>query len=145
MMSVKQLLGVGVLWCFASTYVHAEVKIENAYVRASLPATDSTAAYMTLRNADAKAVVISSLSSPAAGKVTMHSTMNHNGMLHMMGVATLTIPANGELKLSPSGNHVMLEAVTTPLIPGAEVELTLHFADGQHQVMRLPVRSVLDE
>jgi periplasmic copper chaperone A len=144
-MNIKRLLCVGLLWGFGSAYACADLEIVGAYVRASLPASDSTAAYMILQNADSAAVVISSFSSPAAGKVTMHSTMNHNGMLHMMGVDVLTIPAKGELKLSPNGNHVMLESVVAPLAAGAEIELTLHFADGQQQVVRLPVRSVLDE
>jgi copper(I)-binding protein len=42
----------------------------------------------------------------------------------------VTIPAGGTHDLVPGGDHLMLMDLTTPLRPGADVSLTLAFADG---------------
>lgn len=129
----------------SATLAHAELVVEGGHVRAPLPGLTTTAAYMKLRNTGSTELVLTSVSSPMAAKVTLHSTMNHNGMLHMMGMETLSIPAGGEVILEAGGMHMMLENFTTTLEPGSEVELALQFASGDKQSITLPVRSVLDE
>lgn len=128
-----------------SAGLHAELVVEDAWVRGLPPGVANTAAYMTLRNTGAEDLVLTGASSPIAGSVQLHDTMNHDGMLHMMHVATLTVPAGGEARLASGGMHLMLMELKDAPKPGADVELTLQFADGSTRTLRLPVRSVLDE
>lgn len=125
--------------------LHAELVVEDAWVRGLPPGVANTAAYMTLRNTGAEEVVLTGASSPIAGRVQLHDTMDHGGMLHMAHVDSLAVPAGAEAKLASGGLHLMLMELTAMPAPGDDVELTLQFADGSSQVLRLPVRSVLDE
>ena len=140
----QKLLCVVAMLAFTGL-VQAALVVEGGHVRALLPGVASTAAYMTLRNTGTTELLLTAVSSPAAAKVTLHNTMNHNGMLHMMDMQMLAIPAGGQVVFESGGMHLMLEEISGPLEPGTEVELTLQFANGENEIITLPVRSVLDE
>ena len=126
-------------------WLHAEVIVEDAWVRGLPPGVANASAYMTLRNTGSEDVVLTGAASPIAGSVMLHATVNHDGMLHMTHLQSLTIPAGAEVKMESGGTHLMLMALKTAPMPGTAVELTLEFADGGAQVLNVPVRSVLDE
>ena len=128
-----------------ATSAAAQIQVTDGYVRALPPGVVNSSAYMTLSNPGDTDLELTGASSSVAEKVSMHSTMNHNGMMHMMLASGLTVPAHGELRLESGGNHLMLEALKETLVPGAEVELVLDFSDGMQMQVLLPVRSVLDE
>ncbi len=130
---------------FLSAQLSADVVVEDAWVRGLPPGVANASAYMTLGNSGSDDVVLTGASSPIAGSVLLHTTMDHGGMLHMTHVESLTIPAGGEVKLESGGTHLMLMELTETPAPGKDVELTLEFADGNTQRLLLPVRSVLDE
>lgn len=125
--------------------LHADVVVEDAWVRGLPPGVANASAYMTLTNTGSEEVVLTGATSPIAGSVLLHETMDHGGMLHMAHVATLTIPAAGTVKLESGGTHLMLMELSETPVPGTAVELTLTFGDGSTQTLSLPVRSVLDE
>jgi periplasmic copper chaperone A len=132
------------LWCTA-TVARADLEVENAWVRGLPPGVANTAAFMTLRNTGSVELVLTGAESPLAASVSLHGTMNHDGVLHMMEVTSLAIPAGGVLRLESGGTHLMLEGIGATLVPGTEVALTLLFSGGAQQTLLLPVRSVLDE
>ena len=142
-MKLRHLLGLPALLC--STYLYADLGVEDAWVRGLPPGVANASAYMTLTNTGAEDVVLTGASSPIAGSVLLHSTMNHDGMLHMTHIESVTVPAGGAVKLETGGTHLMLMELSATPVPGDEVELTLQYADGSAQTVRLPVRSVLDE
>jgi copper(I)-binding protein len=123
----------------------AELVVIDAYVRGLPPGVDNTSVYMKLRNTGDTDIELTGASSPLAGSATLHTTMNHEGMLHMQHVMTVSIPAHGELVLESGGLHLMLTELKQNLVAGTDVELTLQFADGSTHQLSLPVRSVLDE
>lgn len=123
----------------------AELTVTNGYVRSLPPSVDNTSAYMTLHNTSEQTVELTGAVTPMAGTVMLHTTMNHDGMLHMQHVTSASIPAQGELVLESGGMHMMLMDLKQHPKPGDEVELTLLFADGSSQTVKLAVRSVLDE
>lgn len=145
MRSVSLAATLFFMFAGVSTLVHADLVVEGGHVRALPPGVASTSAYMTLKNSEPRARVLVGVSSPAAARVTLHSTMNHNGMLHMQHLENLTIPAGGSVSLEVGGTHLMLEELSWVLEPGSEVELVLLFADGQQETISLVVKSVLDE
>src|SRR5690606_17740395 len=128
-----------------SAAASAEMVVEDAYVRAPPPGAPAGSAYMVLRNTADATVDLVGAESAAAGKITLHSTMNHGGMMHMMETETVAVPAGGEVVLQSGGMHLMLEQLTDEVVPGKEIELTLKFSDGSSVVVSAPVRSVLDE
>ena len=144
-MKIFRVLAVFLPGLFASAQVFADLVVEDAWVRGLPPGVPNVSAYMTLINTGSEDLVLTGASSPIAGSVTLHGTMNHDGMLHMTTLATVTIPAGGELKLESGAIHLMLMELKETPTPGTDVELMLEFTDGQHHPLQLPVRSVLDE
>jgi copper(I)-binding protein len=142
-MKLHYLLALPAL--FATAPLYAEVIVEDAWIRGLPPGVPNASAYMTLTNTGTEEVVLTGATSPIAGSVILHGTMNHDGVLHMMHLQSAAIPAGGEFKLESGGTHLMLMELKEAPAPGTEVELTLQFADGTSQALRLPVRSVLDE
>jgi copper(I)-binding protein len=131
--------------CSLSSGLQAELVVEDAWVRGLPPGVANTAAYMTLRNTGRDDLVLTGATSPLAASVQLHNTMDHGGMLHMMHVDKLVVPAGANVKLASGGMHLMLMELSAMPQPGMDVELTLQFADGSSQTLQLPVRSVLDE
>ncbi len=142
MSNAGKLISVFVL-AVSAGLAKAELVVESGYVRASLPGTANTSAYMTLSNTGDADVVITSATTPLAAKVTFHSTMNHDGMMHMMDMENLKIAAHKSVVLESGGMHLMLENTTAILAADSKVELVLQFADGQKKTLSLPVKSVL--
>ena len=129
----------------ASTLASAELVIESGHVRALLPGAASTAAYMTLNNTGDVDVIIKAVKSPAAAQVTIHGTMNHSGMFHMMAMDSLKVAAKKQVILEPNGTHLMLEKPLVPIAVGGKIELIFQMSDGSTQAISLPVKSVLSE
>jgi copper(I)-binding protein len=68
-------------------------------------------------------------SSPAAAKASVHETQMEGTVMRMRPVeGGLPLPAGKAVKLSPGGYHIMLEGLKAPLKPGADVPVTLTFA-----------------
>lgn len=129
----------------ASNLARADIEVSAAYVRGLPPGVANTAAYMTLRNTGSEAVELTGARSSIAASVMLHDTMNHDGMLHMMHVERVSIPAHGEITLASGGLHLMLMQLQEHPAAGSEVELLLQFSDGSELSVLAPVRSVLDE
>jgi copper(I)-binding protein len=91
------------------------------------PADSGTTAgaYLTLKNDDTTAHVITTITSPDAAAAELHTTMQHDGMAHMMAQPTVTIPRDSTLVMAPGGLHVMLHATTRTLKAGDTLRLAL--------------------
>jgi hypothetical protein len=118
-----------------------QVKIENAWARAT-PAGASTAAiYLTLLAPDADKLV--SVSTPAAREADLHMMSMENGVMKMRALtAGVDLPAGKPVTLKPGGIHIMLSALTGPLKEGESVPVTLTFAKSGAQQISVPVEKV---
>ncbi len=105
----------------------AQIKIENAWSRATPPGAKIAAGYMTIRNASKTADKLLSVSSPAAEKVETHVTVKDGDIFRMREVKGYDVPAGGAFELKPGGAHLMLVNVRAPLKEGDKVPLTLRF------------------
>jgi copper(I)-binding protein len=141
---MKTFPAIALVLLLACSGAQAEVEAIDAWVRGLPPGTPNTSAYMTLRNTGNNAMELTGARSSSATSVTLHDTMDHDGMLHMMHVGSISIPAQGEVALASGAKHLMLEVAQQPAV-GSEVELVLQFADGSELTVLVPVRSVLDE
>ena len=132
---MNRFLGCAAVWamifCSVTVAAHAaDLRVEGAWVRLPPPATDTAAAYMTIRNDGNTDVVITGADSDIATSTGLHHTVREGTMMRMKRVKGLVIPAHGKLSLVPAGTHVMLEGVRRRLKAGEVVHLVLRTASG---------------
>jgi copper(I)-binding protein len=115
-----------------------ELTLDEAWIRSAPPGATALAGYGVLRNTGAESLQVSTVSSPAFGRVEIHETSIVDGVARMRRIDQLEIPAHGEVRLEPSGKHIMLldpkkdlavgetaEVVFTNCKPNLSVELTV--------------------
>jgi len=121
-----------------------DIEVTEGYVRRLPPGVVNTAAFMRILNRGYADRVLVGGSTPAADAVSIHATINDNGMMKMEHQMNLVIPAQGEVLLESGGLHLMLMGLKGSL-GEEEVELNLSFQDGGTISLRLPVINILDE
>jgi copper(I)-binding protein len=99
--------------------------IENARVRAPAGGQTITAGFLTVRGG-AQADRLLAASSPNAESIEIHTVREEGGMMQMIKVDALEVPAGGALDLQPGGNHLMLFGYVAPA-DGAATPVTLTF------------------
>jgi len=105
----------------------AQVKIEDAWARATAPGSKIAAGYMTIRNASAQPDRLVAVSSPAAEKVEPHVTVKDGDVFRMREVKGYDIPARGSFELKPGGAHLMFVNIKAPFKEGQKVPALLRF------------------
>ncbi|MBS0508101.1 MAG: copper chaperone PCu(A)C [Proteobacteria bacterium] len=122
----------------------AQVQVQDAWVRATVPQQKATGAFMRLTAAQDTRLV--SASSPVAGVTEVHEMKLVDNVMQMRAVPTLDLPAGQAVDLKPGGYHIMLLDLKQPVAQGASVPLTLVFEgkDGKRQTQELqaPVRAL---
>jgi len=107
----------------------ADVKVEGAWARASVPGQKGTGAFMKLTAPQGARLV--SASSPAAGVTEVHEMKLDGDVMRMRAVPVLELPAGKPVELKPGGFHVMLLDLKAPLAKDSTVPLTLTFKDAK--------------
>jgi len=120
----------------------AEITVEDAWVRMPPPVADTAAGYLTLHNSGDTDVEVVAVESAAATRPEFHSMSMHDGMMHMMKMEKVVVPAHGELRFESGGNHLMLTGLTNALNAGDHVMLTIKTADGASVMVHAEVRDV---
>lgn len=108
--------------CF-SIATHAELKVDDAWVKPTVPGQPVGAAYMKLTSD--KNVEIVDLSSPVAGKTELHSMSMTGNIMRMKRVERLQLKAGKAVELKPGGYHIMLMALKHQIKDGETVPLSL--------------------
>lgn len=107
----------------STVFAAANVKVTNAWARATAPGQTTAAAYAEVTS-DVDAVLVGA-SSAAAARVELHSMSMDNGVMRMRAAPRVELPAGKAVKLSPNGIHLMLIDVRKPLKAGDKVPLVL--------------------
>src|SRR6185312_6384035 len=106
----------------------ADVQVDKAWSRATAKGAAVGAGYMTITNKGASADRLVSASSPAAGKVEVHTMAMNNGVMTMRpATGGVSVDAGKSVSLSPGGLHLMLMQLKAPLKQGDKVPVTLQF------------------
>ena len=124
---------------------YSKILIENAYVRATIPGTSISSAYMEIENKSGETITLMSVNSSASPRIEFHQHTMHNGMMRMRKLNTIDIKPKERVKLQPSGLHLMLFDVTPPLKAQEHIELTLNFSNKKYIAVQLPVYSPVQE
>lgn len=102
---------------------HAQVKVDDPWVRATVAPQKATGAFMQLTSTKAAKVVAAS--SPVAEMVEIHEMKMDDGVMKMRAVDALALPAGQAVALKPGSYHVMLMGLKAPIKAGETVPLTL--------------------
>lgn len=120
----------------------ANVEIDGAYARASIPNVPNSAAFFVIKNNSDKDIAITSANSDIAEKNELHTHIKENQMLKMMKIEKLVVPAKSSLELKSGGDHVMLIGLKKELKAGDEISLELSFSDGDKKSIKVPVKDL---
>lgn len=134
MKPMPALLALLTVACGQSETGAADIRIDDAWARATVPGKTATAAYLTISNrgsADDDLIAVGSSSGPA----DVHSTSMEGGIMRMRKLDRVPLPAGGTVKLGPGGTHVMLTRLNAAALAGGQIELVLRFE-------KSPVRKV---
>ncbi len=123
---------------------HAQVTVNETWVRATVPQQKATGAFMQLK-ADASMRLISA-QSPVAAIVEIHEMVMEGNLMKIRAIPGIEIPAGQTLSLKPGGYHVMLIDLKDTVKAGDTVPITLNFEglDGKKQALEIkaPVRAL---
>jgi copper(I)-binding protein len=100
--------------------------------RLVLPAVKGNpgAAYFSLTNASDKPAAIAAVDVAGAGMASIHETIQVDGHSTMRELKAPQAKPGQTLTFASGGKHVMVDGVPEGLKPGARVEITITFADG---------------
>ena len=130
-------------FALAATPALADIQIDNAYVRATPPGAPNTAAFMTIKNTENKAVYLTSAQSEIAHSTELHTALKQDGVMKMRKIEEMNIPANGELVLKPGSYHVMFIGLNKPVKENEKIMLMLNFSDGSMKHIEVPVKKTI--
>ena len=120
----------------------ADVEIEGAYARVSIPNVPNSAAFFVIKNNSDKDIAITSANSDIAEKNELHTHIKENEMMKMIKIEKLVVPAKSSLELKSGGDHVMLMGLKKELKAGDEISLELSFSDGDKKSIKVPVKDL---
>ncbi|MDT0595383.1 copper chaperone PCu(A)C [Glaciecola petra] len=109
-----------------------QVKIDNAWARATFALAKSGAAYMTINNISAKELrlVSVSVSESVANDAQLHHTIMKDDVMSMQELDDgVVVDASSGVEFLPGGKHIMLLGLTGPLLAGESLVLTFTFED----------------
>ena len=107
----------------------AQVKVEQAWARATVQGQKATGAFMKITAPQATQLV--AVSTPVAGVAEIHEMKMDGGVMKMRAMPVLDLPANQAVELKPGSYHMMLMDLKAPLMKDSSVALTLVFKDAK--------------
>lgn len=124
----------------AVTPALAQVRIDDAWARATPPGAKVGAGYLTISTPVADRLI--GAASPAAARVELHVTTKQGDVMRMRQVKAYDIPVGGSFVLEPGGAHLMLVDLKAPLKEGTKVPMTLRFEKAGEVKIVLQVRAL---
>ncbi|MEE4370950.1 copper chaperone PCu(A)C [Pseudomonas alliivorans] len=115
------LLAVSLLGLSAQAF--AETRIDDAWVRATVPGQSATGAFMQITASEDSKLV--DVASPVAKTVQIHQMSMKNDVMSMGQVASVDLPAGKTVALDADGYHVMFMGLLAQVKEGDQVPLIL--------------------
>ncbi len=116
--------------------------VSDGWMRAMPPGQPTAAAYLSIDNPSNSPVTLVAASSPLAGSVEIHESVQQDGMWRMRRLTELRIPAGDSAELGPGGIHLMLFRMKRGLSEGDRLPLTLEFDNGKTLQLDISVRAI---
>jgi periplasmic copper chaperone A len=122
----------------------AQMVVESAWSRATVPTTPVGAAYFTISNKTAQADKLISASYAGAERVELHNHIKQGDVMQMRQVPSVAIEAGQQVKFQPGGLHVMLMDLKEPLRADTKINLVLKFEKAGEVTVQAQVRKLGD-
>ena len=125
----------------AASAAHAQVSVQDAWVRATVPNQKATGAFMRLVSpTDARLVSVSTTTAPVA---EIHEMKVVDNVMKMREVPGLDLPAGKAVELKPGGYHVMLMDLPAQVKEGSTVPLSLVIEgkDGKRETVQVQAQA----
>lgn len=135
-------LGALLALLVASSAAAQALKVQNAWVRATVQGQKATGAFMQI-TASATTTLVG-VSTPVAGLAEVHEMKMDGDVMRMRPLGQgLELPAGTAVQLKPGGYHLMLIDLKVPLQKDSTIPLTLSLRDSKGvpstQELRIPV------
>lgn len=137
LLTVSTLLFISTLSVFAG-----QLTVTEGYVRATIPGTNVSSAYMTLTNNNDSVITLIGATSDVSDRIEIHEHVMTDSMMSMLKRDQLVIDAQSQVQLQPYGYHLMIFNLATPLVASEKVTITLQFSEGEPQQIELPIQSI---
>lgn len=104
------------------------VKVLGPWVRANPVPGRPSAAFFDVENGAADDDRLVGVSLPEGGRAELHTHKHEDGIMHMLRMDGVNVPARGGVSFRPGSHHVMLfDVPSTPI--GGHLTLVLHFEE----------------
>jgi copper(I)-binding protein len=110
------------------------VYVDGASVRLNANPDNPAAAYFTIHGGSA-GVTLRGVETDAAVKLEMHESMMHDGMMSMMPIDTVDVPAGATVAFAPAGKHVMLWKINPQAVAAGKMQFRFIFSNGDRIVV----------
>ncbi len=118
----------GLVLLAAGSAAAATIEVRDAWIRTPPPGAPTAAGYATIVNHGISSDHLTGAHTSAAASADLHQMSMAGGVMRMRPLpGGLAIGSSATVKLSPSGDHLMLTGLKAPLKPGAHVRITLQF------------------
>jgi copper(I)-binding protein len=118
------------------------IAVHDAWVRASLGQTGTSAAYMTLEASGDQGDRLVAAATPAAAGAELHTHVVEEGVARMRPVAGIEIAPGAPTVLAPGGVHIMLVGLRDRLVEGDTLSLSLTFEHAGSIELEVPIRGM---
>jgi copper(I)-binding protein len=118
------------------------IAIHDAWARASLGQTGTSAVYMTLEASGDQGDRLVAVASPLAASAELHTHLVEGGVAKMRPVAEIEIAPGAPAVLEAGGLHIMLIGLREKLVEGDALPLSLTFEDSGTIELEVPIRGV---
>ncbi len=132
------LLSLPAVSALAQPAATAPVKVEAAWIRASVPGQTGTGAFMRLTASEP--MTLMGLATPAAAVAEVHEMKLEGDVMRMRAIPSLALPAGKTVELRPGGYHLMLMDLKAPLKPETRVPVTLLLRDARGAERRVELQ-----
>jgi copper(I)-binding protein len=116
------------------------LEVSGAYMQIIIPSVPA-AGYFTLKNNGDVDRVLVEASSPGCESVMMHKSESVGGMVKMLMVDSVPVPAHQSVAFAPGSFHLMCMSPAESMKPGISVPVILTFEGGISLTSDFPVRS----
>ena len=117
-------------------------KIDKGIVNSPIPGMTNTAGYMELTNVTDKDIVLTKAMSKFADKVEYHNHIMDSGVMKMVKLDKLVIPAGEKITFQSGGLHLMFIGLTKKKNLPGKVVVTLVSETGNTYPVELEVKSI---
>jgi periplasmic copper chaperone A len=136
---MKSLLAAALLLVALCAPAVAQVKVDGAWARPTVPGQQGGGGFMTLHSAAADRLLGGT--TPVADHLELHTMAMEGDVMKMRQVDRIDLPAGQRVELKPGGLHVMFIGLKQPLAVGAKVPVTLKFEKAGEVKIEMTVTS----